>query len=771
MATVVNKTIGTGGDYADWDAFLAAAPASLVALDEQWNVKFKKQVFTRAGTFTFASKTTDATRYFNFTTDTDSAWWEAAGIRDLPLTLEPTRGATLQVTNGAAYGFNCSVDYTRFTGLQILNSSPNASTGPALYITSQQKGCVVDRCILDSYGTNSAVKAAAWVSGPHSVRNSLVILRGGDAASWIANFNSGATVENALCVSLNVKVNVGIALQYATTTLTNVGVFNATAPETVATPAAKTACATDATVTGWSTVPYSVATFASITPASPDFRLPAGSGLIDAGTAIGTVLADVTGLSRPQGAAYDIGPWEFQVADVTAPTLTNPTGAPIGATGGNGAVVTNEAGGTLYYLVSTASSATSAQVKAAASKPVTGSGSQSAAVSGLSPSTSYRFHFLHRDASGNDSAVVSSPQFTTGAAGDTTAPVLASPTGEATGATTAFGTVATNEAGGLLYRLASTAATGVTAVAVKAAGQSQSVDATGEQPILFTGLTAETTYYAYYVQDDSAGNTSAVVRSSAFTTQAAPVGGSVYADFVLSWSIEAPEFPDQGDVDGSKITASRKIVFPGGTRVVPFGTRPSSVISGAPSYEAGKWWSDKHPLDERYWVADISVDLAEADSTAVSVDPIVAGVTVLEQPDIQGTLIPIKLSGLDMTSGAVNYCTFRVTCANGEQFDRTIWFRPQQGKWELLKDPEDKRFYVADVENDLVDSNTTAISATAVPVGVSELVPAQVQDNLIVVKLGGMDTSPDPTNYCTLRIECANGERFYRTIHFTRVDN
>lgn len=458
-------------------------------------------------------------------------------------------------------------------------------------------------------------------------------------------------------------------------------------------------------------------------------------------------------------------------ADVTAPVLSSPTASANGANAANGSVTTNEAGGTLYYLVSTAASATAAQVKAGQSKAVTATGAQSASVNGLTAATSYRFHFLHRDPAGNDSAVATSAAFTTGAAGDTTAPVLQAPTAAATGPTTAIGSVATDEAGGLLYRYTSTAASGVTAATIKAANLTQTVEATGTQECQFTGLTPSATLYAYYLQQDAAGNESAIVRSSAFTTQAAPVGGTVAADFPLSWAIEAAEESGQGGADGSKISASRKIVFPGGTRVVPFGTQPSSIIPGAPSCQSGKWWSDKHPLDERYWVADMSVDLAEAGSPAVSVEPIVAGVTVLEQPVIQGALIPIKLGGLDLTTGAANYCTFRVTCANGEQFDRTIWFRPQEGKWELLKDPEDKRFYVADVTNDLVDSNTAATAAMAIPVGVAELVAAQVQAGLIVVKLGGMDTSPDPTNYCTLRIDCANGERFYRTIHFTRVDN
>jgi hypothetical protein len=50
-------------------------------------------------------------------------------------------------------------------------------------------------------------------------------------------------------------------------------------------------------------------------------------------------------------------------------------------------------------------------------------------------------------------------------------------------------------------------------------------------------------------------------------------------------------------------------------------------------------------------------------------------------------------------------------------------------------------------------------------------VPAVIQGPLILVKLGGMDTLPAGVNYCDFRIDCANGERFYRSMQFNRVDN
>jgi len=236
-------------------------------------------------------------------------------------------------------------------------------------------------------------------------------------------------------------------------------------------------------------------------------------------------------------------------------------------------------------------------------------------------------------------------------------------------------------------------------------------------------------------------------------------------------AIEQPEQPAQNAVAASAVAESRRVAFPGGTRVVAFGTVPSAPTLNAPYLEAGKWWCAKHPLDERYWVANLTVDLDERKTTAVSVEVIAAGVTVLQQPVIQGKLIPVKLGGFNAATGAANFCTFRVTCANGERFDRTIWFKQQVGSWSLNKDADDESYFVADISNDLADSNTTASAVLAQPVGVSVLVAAVIQGPLILVKLGGMDTLPAGVNYCDLRIDCANSERFYRTIQFNRVDN
>lgn len=110
--------------------------------------------------------------------------------------------------------------------------------------------------------------------------------------------------------------------------------------------------------------------------------------------------------------------------DTTAPTLSSPSGSAVGAYAATGSVSTDEGNGTLYWITTTNTTETATAVKAGSSQPVAGLGVQNISAGGLSGSTSYRHHFLHRDASGNESTVVSSAAFTTAAPGTATQPTL-----------------------------------------------------------------------------------------------------------------------------------------------------------------------------------------------------------------------------------------------------------------------------------------------------------------------------------------------------------
>ena len=180
---------------------------------------------------------------------------------------------------------------------------------------------------------------------------------------------------------------------------------------------------------------YNDATLRAATLASTDSLYFGGSPVVgggetaQAGFAV-SMCAFFVGVSPEELRTY-IGadPWADKIVtisagDVTAPTLTSPTGAQTGSTTASGTVSTDEGNGTLYYLASTNATETAATVKAASSQAVSGTGSQSVSFIGLTASTTYYAHYCHTDAAANDSTVANSASFTTAAASSAHSPAF-----------------------------------------------------------------------------------------------------------------------------------------------------------------------------------------------------------------------------------------------------------------------------------------------------------------------------------------------------------
>lgn len=95
-------------------------------------------------------------------------------------------------------------------------------------------------------------------------------------------------------------------------------------------------------------------------------------------------------------------------------------------------------------------------------------------------------------------------------------------------------------------------------------------------------------------------------------------------------------------------------------------------------YQRGRdWWVDKDPDDDLYYGRDVQDDLTAMGTTAAAVTALVAGVELTEAAFIQGTVMIAKVKGgisALASLDAVNSLTFRVTCANSEQFDKTVYF-------------------------------------------------------------------------------------------------
>ena len=228
----------------------------------------------------------------------------------------------------------------------------------------------------------------------------------------------------------------------------------------------------------------------------------------------------------------------FTTADVTAPTLSSPTDAANGSTAATGSVSTNEGNGTLYWVVSTSGTAPSAaQVKAgndhtgsaaadSGSQAVSGTGVQtlSPAPSGLTASTAYTIHFMHEDASANQSSVSSGDGFTTASGGVTLASKGNLINTSAVGTTPAILTSITASAGNRISLLVATCRnTGGSAMAVSATWNGENF--TENVQYLHTG--GRVTLHLLTLVTASSGTFTPVVTCS---NSAAAVG----ADFLVT---------------------------------------------------------------------------------------------------------------------------------------------------------------------------------------------------------------------------------------------
>jgi hypothetical protein len=196
------------------------------------------------------------------------------------------------------------------------------------------------------------------------------------------------------------------------------------------------------------------------------------------------------------------------------------------------------------------------------------------------------------------------------------------------------------------------------------------------------------------------------------------------------------------------VAASRIAHFAANPRVAVFvGKKPIVVAKGL--------------TDELRYVGDFTADLTESNAKAVSVTVLAGSATVIGTPVVQGNLVVAKLGGL----GSV---TFRLVGDNGEQWDRTITFVAADDKTHIFgKDPDDKLFYAFDFSADAAMWATTlATVQTAVFNGVASLITPVVSGNMAVVKVSGLNTTPNATNSVVLTATFANGEKITRTIYF-----
>lgn len=101
-----------------------------------------------------------------------------------------------------------------------------------------------------------------------------------------------------------------------------------------------------------------------------------------------------------------------------------------------------------------------------------------------------------------------------------------------------------------------------------------------------------------------------------------------------------------------------------------------------PTFINGKMTVDRDPDEKSHYAADITQELIDRATTATSVELVLVGVVQLELPQIQvatkegvqRTYVVAFLGGTDADPPDGWKWVARVTCANGERFDKTTWF-------------------------------------------------------------------------------------------------
>lgn len=169
-----------------------------------------------------------------------------------------------------------------------------------------------------------------------------------------------------------------------------------------------------------------------------------------------------------------------------------------------------------------------------------------------------------------------------------------------------------------------------------------------------------------YVTRDVPSSFSVLATVVKDITSTFSVLANVVANFTGSFNVG-------GTVPAFTPIASHIIRFSGGTKVIPFGTQPGVTVPNTPYLENGKWWMNVDPDDINYVVGDLTNDLTDRATTASSVEFIASGCTITQPAVLQGSLAVVQVQ-MDAAK-TDNKGTFRVTCANSERFDRTVYFK------------------------------------------------------------------------------------------------
>lgn len=280
-----------------------------------WQGQLQNQEFSGTGTqLNIAGSTSSSTAYKELTTVAGASFADHANKLTNALSYNASNGAAIKGTSNATYTIGLAENFFRISKIQI------AATGTNSGAVFGGNGSIMDQCILE--GTYTGTSTQEGIYGTNSsmtVKNTVIIQRATGATQIIGTLTATVNFYNVTFVApddlATAPTQIFNSGASGTVNCSNCSLFAGDSTKAVkagsATYTFTTSYSDISGTTGVTQATYS-SEFQDVNDATRDFRLKTGAAQINTGTTDSTnAPADVVGTTRPQGASYDVGAWEF----------------------------------------------------------------------------------------------------------------------------------------------------------------------------------------------------------------------------------------------------------------------------------------------------------------------------------------------------------------------------------------------------------------------------------------------------------------------------
>ena len=323
--TDIIKTIGTGGDYADYNAADAAIPVDLVAVTQRWILRQISNIST--GTLqNIGAHTTSSAYNIIIEAGVGLGWQDNAGKLTKPYAYDVTGGVALVSTCGGDVTMSVFSQYTEIRGVQIRSVAATSTGAIAINAANCQ---VHDNILRNESQTNYNLLNFSYVNSNYDGSNGLAYNNLIEDASTI-NTNSvngisevgttGLVTYGNTIVSVAGSLGTGLIVPSGSTRDNLVFGFATAVSGSSATGSNN---ATDKATFAVGTSNLVSRVFATEFTASGDYRLKLAATSIGAGITISGRTTGALGQTLPNPPAIGAVEYITAAADTTAPTVSS----------------------------------------------------------------------------------------------------------------------------------------------------------------------------------------------------------------------------------------------------------------------------------------------------------------------------------------------------------------------------------------------------------------------------------------------------------------